>query len=115
MLFVIAGMAAFTALIFGILFFSMHGAHARVRFEKIKRELKEQGRYEEWARSNRTLLFTKALANTGALLGLPVFLFFTWQGYRQLGLVFLGVFAICLIVLLPINRFLYDKIYRDLK
>lgn len=113
-LFVLVGVAVFTSLLFVSLVFSMRQAHARVRFEKIRRELKEQGRYEEWARANRMLLSSKAIANTGVLSGLPGFLFFYWLGYRQIGLVFLGIFAICIVALIPINWILYKKIYQDL-
>jgi len=114
-LFVLFGVAVFVSLMFGFLVFSMRGAHARVRFEKIKRELKEQGRYEEWASANRVLLVSKAIVNTGVLSGLPGFLFFSWLGYRQIGAAFLGIFVICLVAMMPINLILYNKIYQDLK
>lgn len=114
-LFVLIGVAVFAAFLFVSLVFSMRGAHARVRFEKIRRELKEQGRYEEWASANRTLLAAKAIVSSGIFSGLPGFLFFKWLGYQPIGLVFLGVFVICLAARLPINRILYNKIYQDLK
>ena len=114
-LFVVAGVAIFTMFMFAVLVFSMHGAHARVRFEKIKRELKEQGRYEEWARENKVLLLTQLVAKAGAWLGLPCFLFFIWLGSQQLGLVFLYIFVISLAVLLPLIRFLYNNISEDQK
>jgi hypothetical protein len=114
-LFVLVGVAVFASLLFVSLVFSLRGAHARVRFEKLKRELKEEGRYEEWAGANKVLLTSKAIVNTGALSGLPVFVFFNWLGYRQIGMLFLGVFVICLVALAPINWILYNKIYQDLK
>jgi hypothetical protein len=114
-LFVLVGVAVFASLLFGFLVFSMCGAHARVLFEKIKRELKEQGRYEEWANANRVLLISKAITNAGVWSGLPGFLFFNWLGYWQIGTALLGVFAICLVALMPINWILYNKIYQDLK
>jgi hypothetical protein len=114
-LFVLIGVVVFAALLFVSLVFSLRGAHARVRFERIRRELKEQGRYEEWASANRLLLTSKAILNTGVLLGLPVFVFFNWLGYRQTGMLFLGVFIICLVALAPINWILYNKIFQDLK
>lgn len=114
-LFVLVGVAVFAAFMFLALVFSLRGAHARVRFEKIRRELKERDRYEEWASANRLLLLSKGIANVGALSGLPGSLFFIWLGYRQIGLVFLGIFAICLAARMPINWILYNKIYRDLE
>jgi len=115
-LFVLLGVVVFVSLMFGFLVLSMRGAHARVRFEKIKRELKEQGRYEEWASANRVLLVSKAIVNTGVLSGLPGFVFFSWLGYyRQIGAAFLGIFVICLVAMMPINWILYNKIYQDLK
>jgi hypothetical protein len=114
-LFAVTGVVVFTTFMFGVLVFSMRGAHARVRFEKIKRELKEQGRYKEWARANRVLLLAKAIANSGAWSGLPTFLAFTWLDYRQIGIFFLGIFILCLMALVPINWVLYDKIYQDQK
>lgn len=113
-LFVLIGVVVFAALLFVSLVFSMRGAHARVRFEKIRRELKKQGRYEEWANANRLLLTSKAIVKNGVLAGMAGFLFFYWQGYRQIGLVFLGVFVICLVALTAINWVLYNKIYQDL-
>lgn len=104
LLFVFVGVAVFAALLFGLLVLSLRGAHARVRFEKVKRELKEQGWYEEWANANRLLLLSQAIVNTGVLLGLPGFLFLYWLGYRQIGLAFLGIFVICLLARMPINR-----------
>jgi hypothetical protein len=113
-LFVLVGVVVFTVLLFVSLVFSIRGAHARVRFEKIRRELREQGRYEDWASANKLLLTSKAIVKTGVLAGLAGFLFFNWQGYRQIGLLFLGVFVICLVALAPINWILYNKIYQDL-
>ena len=113
-LFMLAGVVAFVALMFVSLVFSLRGAHARVRFEKIKRELKEQGRYQEWADANRLLLTSKVILNTGVFSGLPGFLFFNGIGYRQLGLVSLSIFLICLVMLMPVNWILYNKIYQDL-
>jgi hypothetical protein len=114
-LFVLVGVAVFVSLLFGFLVFSMRWAHARVRFEKIKRELKQQGRYEEWANTNRALLVSKAIVTTGVWSGLPGFLLFDWFGYRQISTTFLGVFIICLAGLAPINWILYNKIVQDLK
>jgi len=113
-LFVLVGVVVFAVLLFVVLVFSLRRAHARIRFEKIRRELKVQGRYEEWARANRLLLTSKAIVKTGVLAGLPGFLFFYWQGNRQIGLLFLGVFVICLVALTAINWILYNKIYQDL-
>lgn len=114
-LFVLVGVAVFAVFMFLALLFSLRGAHARVRFEKIRRELKEQGRYEEWASANRLLLLSKTIVNIGVLLGLPGSLLFIWLGYRQIGLVFLGVFVICLVARMPINWILHNKIYQDLE
>lgn len=114
-LFMLVGVVIFTSLMFGALVISMRVAHARVRFEKIKRELKEQGRYQEWVNANRLLLTSKTILNAGILSGLPVFLLFNWLDYRHLGMLSLGIFVICLLALTPINWILYNKIYQDLK
>ncbi len=113
-LFVLVGVVVFAVLLFVVLVFSLRRAHGRIRFEKIRRELIVQGRYEEWANANRLLLTSKAIIKTGILAGMAGFLFFDWQGYRQIGLVFLGVFVICLVALTAINWVLYNKIYQDL-
>lgn len=113
-LFVFVGVVVFASFLFFGLVLSMRGAHARIRYEKIRRELKEQGKYEEWASANRMLLTAKAILRFGVFSGLPGSLFFFWQGSRQTGLLFLGIFAICLVVSVPINWILYNKIYKDL-
>ena len=114
-LFALAGVAVFTALLFVSLVISLRGAHARVRFEKIRRELKEQGRYEKWANANRFLLTSKTVVNTGILCGLPGVLLFSWLGYRQIGLVFLVIFVVSLAARMPLSWILYNKIYQDLE
>jgi hypothetical protein len=113
-LFVLVGVVVFAALLFVVLVFSLRRAHARIRFEKIRRELIVQGRYDEWARENRLLLTSKAIVKTGVLAALPGSLFFFWQGYRQIGLLFLVIFVICLVALTAINWILYNKIHQDL-
>ena len=114
LLFVFVGVAVFASLLFGLLVLSLRGAHARVRFEKIRQELKDHGRYEAWASENRLLLVSKAIANNAALAGLPGFLFLNWLGLRQIGLFILGIFVISLLAQIPINWILYNKIYEDL-
>jgi len=113
-LFILFGVIIFVTFMFISLFFGMRAAHARVRFEKIRRELKEHGRYQEWANANKMLLLSRTLVITGALTGLPVFLLFDWLGYRQIGVVFLGIFVFCLLAVWPVNWILYNKIYQDL-
>ena len=114
-LFALVGVVVLASLTFAFLFFGMRGAHAKVRFEKIRQELKEQGRYREWAAANRILLTSKTIAGTGVWSGLPMFLFFNWLGFQQVGTLFLILFVICLLALVPINWILYEKIYQDLK
>jgi hypothetical protein len=114
-LFASVGVAVLASLIFAFLVFGMCGAHARVRYEKIRRELKEQGRYGEWATANRILLPSRSIAGAGVCSGLPMFLFFDWLGFQQVGTLSLILFVICLLALVPINWILYDKIYQDLK
>lgn len=114
-LFALVGVAVFAALMFVSLVISLRGAHARVRFEKIRRELKEQGRYEEWTNANRLLLTSKAVVNTGILCGLPGALLFTWLGYRQMSMVILGILVVCLAARMPLSWILYNKIYQDLE
>lgn len=109
------GVAVLTSLIFAFLVFGMRRAHARVRFEKIRQELKEQGRYGEWAAANRILLTLRTIVGTGIWSSLPMFLFFNWLGFQQVGTLFLILFVICLLALAPINWILYNKIYQDLK
>ena len=113
-LFVLVGVVLIAVLLYVFLVFSLRRAHARIRFEKIRRELIGQGRYEEWADANRLLLTSKAILKTGVLAGLPGSLFFTWQGYRQIGLLFLVIFVICLVALTAINWILYNKIHQVL-
>lgn len=107
------GVVVFASLLFGLLVFGLRGAHSRMRFEKIRRELKEQGRYEEWARANRVLLVSKATINIGHVLGLAGFLFLHWLGYRHISIAFLSIFIICHLARMLINWILYNKIYRD--
>lgn len=114
-LYMTAGVAVFASLMFGFLVFSLREAYARVRYEKAKRELKKQGQYEEWASANRRLLAAKAIAVAGSWSGLPGSLFFNWLGYRQMSMVFLGIFVICLVASMSINRILYKKIHQDPK
>lgn len=114
-LFAFVGVAVLAALTFAFLIFGMHRAHTRVRYEKIRRELKEQGKYGEWAAANRILLTSKTVAGAGVWSGLPMFLFFNWLGLQRVGTLFLVLFVICLLAIVPINWILYNKIYQDLK
>ena len=113
-LFILFGVIIFVAFMFVCLFFGLRAAHAKVRFEKIRRELKEHGKYQEWASANRMLLLSRTLVTAGALTGLPVFLLFNWLGYRQIRVIFLGIFVFCLLAVWPVNWILYNKIYQDL-
>jgi hypothetical protein len=114
-LFGFVGVVVLASLIFAFLVFGMRGAHAKVRFEKIRQELKEQGRYGEWAAANRMLLTLRTIAGTVVWSGLPIFLLFNWLGLQQVGALFLVLFVICLLALVLINWILYNKIYQDLK